>query len=110
MNEFLDILFYFFVAYLIARFLLWLAYNYLHKQNEELKQQLVDVVKKFIFVIPEKHGDTIYLFDANTGQFVAQGKTVDELKSHCQLRFPDKNVVVSNDYVESFSELKNLRS
>lgn len=111
MTELLDFLLYAFIGYVCMRIVLYFTLQYLYRKNEDLKQQLVDLAGKFIFVKPEKHGDTIYLFDAHTDQFIAQGKTVSELKERCLQRFPDKNVVISNDYVNQFQEeLKDLTS
>lgn len=110
MNEFLDFLLYAFIGYLIARLIMSVITIWLKSKHESLKEELVKIASSYIFVKPEKHGDTIYLFDAHTDQFIAQGKTFTEIKAHCQKRFPDKNVIVSNDYLAQFSELKEMLS
>ena len=110
MNEILDFLFYAFIGYLIARLIMSVITAWLKTKHESLRDELVKIASSYIFVKPEKHGDTIYLFDAHTDQFVAQGKTFVEIKAHCQKRFPDKNIIVSNDYIAQFSELKEVLS
>lgn len=108
MEELLNFIFYALVGYVVARILLHIVYKMLQAKNEELKEKLVELAKQFIFVKPEKHGDVIYLFEAETDRFIAQGRTAQELKEHCRERFPDKNVVISNDYLKQFSELNEL--
>lgn len=45
----------------------------------------------------EKHHDCYYLFNQETGEFVAQGRDIAELKQHCDQRFPKKLVVAPEE-------------
>jgi hypothetical protein len=45
----------------------------------------------------EKHHDCFYLFNQKTGEFVAQGRDIAELKQRCDQRFPQKVVVTDEE-------------
>lgn len=97
----------FFLSAVVTWIILKLFQGYLERKNQVLREELVALVKTYIFVKPEKHGDMIYLFDAHTDSFVAQGRSVEELGRNCKSRYPDKNIVISSDYADQFDELKN---
>ena len=63
---------------------------------EELDQLQKRIKNRFIQVNIEKHGEVYYLFEKETGNFIAQGSNMDELKAHCDARFKNK-VVFAND-------------
>lgn len=94
-------------GFVITWVIMRLFRGYLERKNQVLHEELVALVNTYIFVKPEKHGDMIYLFDAHTDSFVAQGRSVEELGRNCKSRYPNKNVVISSDYADQFDELKN---
>jgi hypothetical protein len=102
MTEFLDFLLYAFIGWLIGRILMSFVMKFLEYRHEELNKEIEKIVKHFIFVKPEKHGDMIYLFEADTDMFVAQGRNMEELKQHCVKRFPDRNIVMSKEFAEEY--------
>jgi hypothetical protein len=110
MEEFLSFVFYALLGYIAARIVFHYLLKALHEKNEKLKQELVDLAKQYIFVKPERHGDMIYLFETDTDRFIAQGRTAQEIKAHCQQRFPDKNVVISSEYLKQYAELSDIKS
>lgn len=61
-------------------------------QIVKLKEQ-VEVLKHINGLIHqvkiEKIGETEYWFDEDDGEFLGQGKTIDEVISHVKSRFPD---------------------
>jgi hypothetical protein len=86
----------FFVGWLVMK----VAQLYLEAKNQVLAEELDQLQKRiknrFIQVNIEKHGEIFYLFEKETGNFIAQGANMEELKAHCDARFKDK-VVFAND-------------
>ena len=62
------------------------------KEILRLREQ-VDVLRKLNDIIHqvkiEKIGDVEYWFDEDDGEFLGQGKTLDEVIAHLKSRFPD---------------------
>jgi hypothetical protein len=79
--------------------------KYLEARNEILKEEIDQLEKKlkerFIHVSVEKHGDIFYLYEKDSGQFIAQGKTMEELKSHCDQRFRRSVIIGNTDELKS---------
>ena len=90
----------FIIWFLVGWVAIKITQKYLEAKNEVLKEELEQLQKRiknrFIQVDIEKHGDVYYLFEKETGKFIAQGSNMDELKAHCDARFKDK-VVFAND-------------
>lgn len=63
------------------------------RRLEEKNQELTDVIDKLKEVVHivsvEKHGDCYYWFDADDGQFLAQGVTTEDTLAHLKSRFPN---------------------
>jgi hypothetical protein len=101
MSEFLDFIFYFFVGLIITKICLAVLEGFLRKRNEEMFDEITQVAKEltdeFILVNIEKHGDVMYLFEKHTNRFIAQGKTKDEIQSHCSQRFPGRTIVTDEE-------------
>jgi hypothetical protein len=91
------------VGWVITKFI----QGYLEAKNQVLREELAALISTYIFVKPEKHGDMIYLFDAYTDSFVAQGRTAEELAGNCKSRYPNKNILISKDYADQIDELKD---
>ena len=53
--------------------------------EEKLLKRIDDLVHR---VEVEKHGDIHYWFDSRDGQFLAQGRTLEEMIDHVRDRFP----------------------
>lgn len=94
---------------LVIWFALRTVRAYLEVKNEILRTELEEIQKKvkekFIHVNIEKHGDVFYLFEKETDRFIAQGTSMDELKSHCDSRFKN-SIVVADDQDLVISGLK----
>jgi hypothetical protein len=107
MSEFLDFIFYFFVGLIITKICLAVLEGFLRKRNEEMFDEITQVAKEltdeFILVNIEKHGDVMYLFEKHTNRFIAQGKTKDEIQSHCSQRFPGRTIVTDEEQAGSFN-------
>ena len=82
-----------------------LAQLYLKAKNEVLAEEIDQLQKRienrFIQVDIEKHGDVFYLFEKKTGNFIAQGANMEQLKAHCDARFKNKVVFANDDELKS---------
>jgi hypothetical protein len=59
-----------------------------NRPSEEEIESMYKRVSKMIHEIkPEQHGDMIYWFDAETDQFLGQGRNEEEIKKHLLERF-----------------------
>lgn len=67
------------VAFLINR----------NQASQEEKTEMIAKINTLIHrVNVERHGDTYYWFDEDSGDFLGQGKTSDEVINHIRSRFP----------------------
>lgn len=79
----------------------------LHKQMKKQEQEsrileLADEIQStFIETNVEKIGDTFYLHDKATGEFLAQGDSSEELSTNLRTRFPEKRFVMDKKDLES---------
>lgn len=94
-----------FVFYaLLTWLILRIIQGYLERKNQELQAD-IDLIKnkiksQIMIVNIEKHGDCYYLFDKETDTFVAQGKTVEEIKDAMQKRYPGKTFMANEKHLE----------
>jgi hypothetical protein len=100
MNDIISVLFWTFVIWFVLKFIAL----YLKSRNDLLREDLDAVSKKIketiIDVNIEKHGDIFYVFEKETDNFVAQGKTITELKEVMQKRFPKKTFVATEQHLK----------
>ena len=67
------------VIYLGLRFLSIMAQNALQREvDNTINRELKELRDRFRLVKIEQHGDCLYLFDAQTDEFIAQGRTAQE--------------------------------
>jgi len=66
------------------------------EENRESRiQELADKIQgTFVEATVEKIGDIFYMHNKETGEFLAQGNTSDELSENLRSRFPDKRFVM----------------
>ena len=74
--------------YFIISLLLSPIRNKLEAKNEELQETVNKIMDLVHRVSVEKHGEVFYWFDADSDEFLAQGKTTDETIAHLKSRFP----------------------
>jgi hypothetical protein len=66
---------------------LWDAY-WVFREAKEVEVDLREKLTKLVHnVKPEKHADVHYWFDEETDRFLAQGRDLDEIRSHLRGRF-----------------------
>lgn len=79
-----QVVFWYWVAGLILAFLL--------SRNQVSQEEKTEMIAKINTLIHrvrvEQHGDTYYWFDEDSGDFLGQGKTSDEVIEHIRARFP----------------------
>jgi hypothetical protein len=84
MNEivdgFLTILFWYAVGWAIFNFVVapWLK-DRLEARIQEMEQEIEDIKKVYKRVKIEEYNDTFYLFNADTDEFIGQGRTMQEI-------------------------------
>ena len=100
MDFIVDVIFWLIVIW----FLMKVLEKYLIARNEILREELEIVSKKIketiITVNIEKYGDTFYVFEKETNNFIAQGQSMSEIKEIMQKRFPKKTFVATEDHVK----------
>lgn len=61
-----------------------------YQENDSLRDELKAHISKILHRVDAiKEQDIHYWFDLDNGQFLAQGRTFDELVDHLKSRFPD---------------------
>jgi hypothetical protein len=90
---------------------IWLAYmvNKIQRDNEQTTEQLREVahslIEKLIFIRVEEHPEGLFAYDAVSGDYVCQGKDMEDLSTNFGKRYPNKKgVMVKPDEGEA-SEL-----
>jgi hypothetical protein len=66
----------------------------------ELREEMIETLSKIMHgVKQEKHKDVIYWFDEDSDQFLAQGRTVDEIREHLKQRWKDHIFLINGTHV-----------
>ena len=75
----------------------------LEAEREELKEKVASMLHP---IKQEKHGDIYYWFDADTDQFLAQGKDEDDIREHLLKRFKGHVFLINDSKAMVGPELK----
>lgn len=93
---FAELLFWMFVFNLVLK----VIFGRQLKELEDARAEHTEIVEKLMDMLhsvkQEQHGDVLYWFDADTDQFLAQGKSDSEIKEHLKERFKG-HVFIFND-------------
>lgn len=73
--------------------------HFIHAMHEDLNQSMIKIKI-------ERHNDMMYVYDLETNQFMAQGKTEKELTEQLRTKFPGKGFAASNEDIKE-SGLRN---
>lgn len=97
MSELIDFICWFAFGLIVARVLLYFV-----NRNLELKIEEVENIRKKLHKIihavkVETHGEMTYWFDSETDQFLAQGRTRDEISQHLKERFSGHIFLINED-------------
>lgn len=91
------------VQYILARI-------YLHmtdRQIAELEKVIAEQKKnQQVNARVEKIGDDFYIYNIKTGEFIAQGRTLDEINTVIRQRWPDRMILVTEGVGDAAKELK----
>ena len=68
----------------------------LHEQyeEEEIPAVLIEVMKQ---------GDQIYFWDKETGNFITQGRDMNEIVAKCASYFPDRYFCIEQEDIEKYN-------
>lgn len=109
-------------VHITGRILLWILESYRHSQNRrELNQALTmgyeiqnlknEIEKRFVVVDIERNNDQLYAYNDNTKTFLYQGKSLDELKTGIEERYPGVTLMLTEKSENLFkNELAKIRS
>ena len=68
---------------------LWQLLSNRHTLTDEERKEIREQVQTMLHRVEvEKHGDIHYWYDSRDGQFLAQGRTLEEMIDHVRDRFP----------------------
>lgn len=99
---FIELMFWVFVA----DFILALVLSTKKDAKAEREELIAEVIKLIHTVEEEKHGDLNYWFDADTGAFLGQGCTEDEIRVHLLERFKGHIFLLDEKRAMAGPELK----
>lgn len=107
MNEILDMiltfLFWYAIGWLIFNFVVWpMLQVRLEQKIQDLDKEISDIKRMYRRVKIEQHQDTFYLFDAETDQFIGQGRTAQEVSDRIQGEVTLNVIEGDPDVVEKF--------
>ena len=93
---FLEFLVWMFVGKLIVDFVFFKKAKNELELTEEIKEHINSVTH---VVNVEQHGDQFYWYDAETEEFIAQGKTLEDIVPKIKSRFPTHYFFLNNDHI-----------
>lgn len=107
------------VEFLIYGILLWFIIQVLvahihFRKQETVREEIGELVtkaqeqlKKILVVRVEKMDDMFYLYNQTSGEFICQGKSLEEVRKAYLLRYPDKRALVDEGKDLLFKETSN---
>ena len=91
--EFFEFLFYFFIGVGIYK-----LFRAPAKRQQEVMAEFKKHLETITHVVEvEEHGSTYYWFDRDSGEFLAQGKTYDDIVNILKSRFPNHFFYLNNE-------------
>lgn len=97
MNELIDFICWFAFGLIVARIVLYIVNRTLENKIEEVENIRKKLHKIIHAVKIETYGEMTYWFDAETDQFLAQGRTRDEISDHLKERFKGHIFLINED-------------
>ena len=72
--------------------------------SQSLQQEELDNDEEIsaILIKVEKYDDQIYFWDRDTGDFIIQGRDMNEIVEKCAKYFPQRNFCIEQDDVEKY--------
>ena len=95
--------------YVVFSFIFRLIRGNADKEFEKEKEALVKKVNEMIHRIKqEKHGDCYYWFDADSEEFLAQGRDDEEIRQHLLKRFSGPIFLLNDEKALAGPELRTM--
>lgn len=95
--------------YVVFSFIFRLIRSNADKEFEKEKEALVKKVNEMIHRIKqEKHGDCYYWFDADSEEFLAQGRDDEEIRQHLLKRFSGHIFLLNDEKALAGPELRTM--
>ena len=95
--------------YVVFSFIFRLIRGNADKEFEKEKEALVKKVNEMIHRIKqEKHGDCYYWFDADSEEFLAQGRDDEEIRQHLLKRFSGHIFLLNDEKALAGPELRTM--
>lgn len=91
-------------------FVYWIGNRISQQLMKEVEDELKNNTNGSIEIKVEKINGVIYGWDADNGDFVCQGATLNELKTHFKSRFPTQAAFITNGTNDILEQLKNENS
>lgn len=99
MNFFVGLIMGMALSYIIHRIIIWTTLRQMEREGIEIDELLERVKKKVAERVVqarlEEHQGVFYLYRLDNGQFIAQGRTHDEIERLTELRIPNLSVYVT---------------
>ena len=89
---------------IITLFLVMLYRLYKSSQQSLLEEQEDDDEETIsaVLIKVEKYDDQIYFWDKDTGDFIIQGKDMNEIVEKCKKYFPERYFCIEEEDVEKY--------
>ena len=89
---------------IITLFLVMLYRLYKSSQQSLLEEQEDDDEETIsaVLIKVEKYDDQIYFWDRDTGDFIIQGKDMNEIVENCKKYFPERYFCIEEEDVEKY--------
>ena len=106
-DGFLNFLFWFGLAYVGTNLIFSFIGYYFDRKLLQMQEAISEFRKNNLACRVEQHGDIFYIYDVSTGDFVAQGTTVEEIKTHVEkTRYRDLRIYVTEGEENVIDALK----
>ena len=87
---------------IITLFLVMLYRLYKSSQQSLLEEQDDEETISAVLIKVEKYDDQIYFWDRDTGDFIIQGKDMNEIVEKCKKYFPERYFCIEEEDVEKY--------
>jgi hypothetical protein len=87
---------------IITLFLVMLYRLYKSSQQSLLEEQDDEETISAVLIKVEKYQDQIYFWDRDTGDFIIQGKDMNEIVDKCKKYFPERYFCIEQEDVEKY--------
>lgn len=109
MENYINLILWGLIALIATRFILHtIVYKFqqqLHLRKENHIKKLDQIIR---YVKTERHGDIDYWFDGENNQFIAQGRTREEIVLVLKSRFPEYIFLLENEKIIAGPEFNEI--